>query len=116
MSDLPFDFTAGRCQGLSQSAVLCSPDQEETKCWELTGSGFTGSDTDSDSSMSENLGYGFGLRLDRTSVLVFEIVLHWSNLVQPVATTQLMTQMMDIILGVLELLMIRLIFSVSMIA
>ena len=41
MADLPFDFTAGRCQGLSQSAVLCSPEQADNKCWELTGSGFT---------------------------------------------------------------------------
>ena len=42
MADLSFDFTAGRCQGLSQSAVLCSPEQADNKCWELTGPGFTG--------------------------------------------------------------------------
>ena len=42
MADLSFDFTAGRCQGLSQSAVLCSPEQADNKCWELTGSCFTG--------------------------------------------------------------------------
>ena len=39
MTDLPFDFTAGRCQGLSQSAVLCSAEQADRKCWQLTGSG-----------------------------------------------------------------------------
>ena len=42
MADLSFDFTAGRCQGLNQSAVLCSPEQADNKCWELTGSCFTG--------------------------------------------------------------------------